>query len=105
MPTDNDFGYDRFVYIEGVRHRRVLARTLLPAEGETNALFEQRMDHIAAQLWKMSKVESVEVEFERQRGAIVQCLLIVTHQPYPEFVAGDTRLAGGRLAPRGKRAA
>jgi len=105
MPTDNDYGYDRFIYIDGVRNRRVLARTLLPIEGETNQLFEERMDHVAKQLWRMAKVESVEVEFERVRGAIVQCLLIVTHQPYPEFVSGDTRPAGGRANSRSRRAA
>lgn len=105
MPTDNDYGYDRFVFLKGVRHRTVLARTLVPLDGETNEHFEQRMGHIALQLEQLGKVKSVEVEFERQRGAIVQCLLIVTHEPYPEFVTNDTRPAGGRLTARGKRAA
>lgn len=104
MPSD-DYGYDRFIYINGVRHRTVLARTLKPLDGETNTLFEERMEHIARQLGQLDKVKSVEVEFERQRGAIIQCLLVVTHEPYPEFVLGDTRPAGGRLTPRGQRAA
>ena len=105
MFNDHDFGYDRFVYIDGVRHRTVLARTLLPLDSETNAHFEERMGHIASQLATLGKVKSVEVQFQRRAGAIVECLVIVTHDPYPEYITGDERPAGGRPNPRGKKAA
>lgn len=106
MPTDNEYGRDRFLRIGGVRHRTRLVRTVQPKDGETNEEFERRCEAIAAQLDGLAKVRSVETEYEWRRGAIVECTFIVEHEPYPEFVKNDRRPAGGRSGtPRGQRAA
>ena len=97
MPTDKDeFGRDRFIRIKGVRHRTRLVRTLQPKDGDTNASFQERMEAIAGQLEGMSRVRSVETDYEWRNGALVECMFIVEHEPYPEFIKDDPRPAGGR---------
>lgn len=105
MPP-NDFGRDRFIRHNGQRLRIGMVRTVQPGEAESNEDFERRMDDMADALEAMSGVLSVEYEFERRKGRIVQCLFDVAHEPRPECVLADSATAGGRSGtPRGRRAA
>lgn len=107
MPQHTEiYGHDRFIIRDGQRLRTRMVRTVQPLDGETNANFERRMDAMAAALGKMEKVQSVELEFERRKNAIVQCTIDVQHVPYRVFVMDDESPAGGRSGGgRGQRAA
>jgi hypothetical protein len=102
MPTDNDYGRDRFIRRNGQRLRVGMVRSIQPNPAETNADFERRMDQLADVLERMDGIMSVGYEFERRAGAIVQCVFDVDHAPRPETVTDDPRPAGGRSGtPRG----
>lgn len=105
MQTSNAFGRDRFQYIAGDRYRVASGQTIRPLQGETNSLFEQRMDHIAHEFTKLPDVRSVDLEFEWRHGRIVECLIMISHDPELAPIEPDSRAAGGRIEPRGKRAA
>ena len=105
MPISTDFGRDRYSYIDSQRYRVASGQTLKPLQGETNELFEQRMDHIARQFGQLEDVRSVEVEFDIRDGRIVLALIVIHHAPVLAPIERDDRVAGGRIQARGKRAA
>lgn len=101
MPTDNEFGRDRFLYVDGARYRTKLVRTIVPDDGESNSAFEARMESLAQNAQRLAKVRTVELEFERRSGSIVSCTVDISHVPYPDRVTGeDRRVAGGRREHR-----
>lgn len=102
LPSSNDYGHDRFVWRGGCRMRTGMTRSIMPAERETNADFERRMDVLAEQLSSMDGIITVEFIFERRAGHIAQCLFEVAMEPRAIAVIEDIRPAGGRFGtPRG----
>lgn len=105
MSTPEDFGIDRYSYVNGVRCRVGVLRTIRPADGETNEEFQARIDALAKELFARHGATDVGTDFELAAGGIVQCVLNVSYLPRPEpQIAPDPRPAGGRvIAMRGAR--
>ena len=108
-PTPEDFGEDRYCYLDGTRYKVGIVRTIRPHKerDETNGQFERRMDALAKKLrdWGCT---TIALAFERREGSIVQCVIEAAYPPKVDPVADDDRPAGGRplsLVRGGKRAA
>ncbi len=100
QPTPEDYGIDRYAYVEGVRCRIGTLRTIRPAEGETNGGFQARIDQLARELFQRHGALSVATDFERSAGGITQCVVDIAYAPKPEpEIAPDNRPAGGRVVP------
>lgn len=103
LPGLTDFGKDKIFYLDEVRYRIGLVRTLRPNEGDTNEQFERRMHDLAGKLRKHGAA-SVSMNFERRDGALVECVVDVSTAPVEFDIKPDTRPAGGRTqGPRGSR--
>jgi hypothetical protein len=85
MP-ENEFGHDRYQYVQGVRHRIGLLRTIRPRLDEDGPAFERRMDLMAMQLLQMSDVVDVLIDFQRKGGRIIEATIDVTLRPQPAQV-------------------
>lgn len=97
----DDYGVDRYCYVDGVRCLTGRTRTIRPMRGESNGAFEARIDGIAAELLSRHGVTSLDTAFERAAGGITQCVVTYGHPPKPEpRIADDPRPAGGRAARR-----
>ena len=97
LPSSDDYSFDRFIIKGGVRLRTGMRRTIMPAEHETNARFEQRMLELGAQLEQMDGVISVELVLERRAGHFAQCAIEISTEPRPIAVLEDGRPAGGHF--------
>jgi hypothetical protein len=103
--TSNDYGVDRYSYVNGVRCLVGRTRTIRPIAGETNGAFQARIDDLAGELLSRHGVTSLDTSFELAAGGITQCVVTYGCPPKPEPTpAADDRPAGGRVVPmRGSR--
>lgn len=103
LPSNDEYSFDRFMIQDGTRLRTFMARSILPADHETNAAFERRMLDLGTALEQMDGVTKIELVFERRAGHLAQCVIEVTQQPRPVAVLEDHRPAGGHFGVRGRR--
>ena len=101
MATRFPYGRDRYQYIDGVRHKTASGVSLQPFRHETAELFAQRVDHIARESTKLPDVRSVEVDEIYNQDVLVQCIVLMHHDPIPAPL--ESSAIGGRISPRGRR--
>lgn len=100
MPTSTpeDFGVDRYCYIDGVRFKVGMVATIRPFTGETNGDFQRRIDVLAQTLLKSYGATTINTDFEKAAGGFTQCIIDVTYPPRAAAeIADDNRPAGGRV--------
>ncbi|HEU4322107.1 MAG TPA: hypothetical protein VFS21_03070 [Roseiflexaceae bacterium] len=101
------YGNNRYIRQDGQRYRVWLARTILPASGDTNSRFEARMERMVDLLSCMSVVDSISYGYEHRDGSIVEFWIEVQHKPIwcplPAVPEADERPAGGRRTEAGQR--
>lgn len=86
MPTDNDYGRDCYVYVDGKRLRTRMVRTIRPRADEENVAFEERMERLAEAVARYEDTISIALEFVRQKGRITECVIDVAQRPRPVAV-------------------
>jgi hypothetical protein len=107
MPTDqNDFGSDRYTFLNGQRYLIKRIRTVKPGQGERTCDFEDRMYRFAERLGTRPHVTNVQVDIQYQKNQATICTFDVTYEPHiPDAAVNETPAGGRHTGGRGSRAA
>jgi hypothetical protein len=105
MQNDKSYGNDRFTYRRGESRRRIgRAEDIRPQPHESNEDFQRRMERMVECLLELHpEIESVDLQFERRAGVLVECTIDAIYAPTPEVIQPDTRSTARRAEPRGSR--
>jgi hypothetical protein len=102
--TDLGYGSNRYIWIDGVRHKRGFTTTVPPMKHESRAAFEWRMNNWAERLAALPNVASFEIEIKLTDGKATMAIVHVTlAEPELAPLGADDDTPTGRGSPRGGR--